>query len=175
MTGSDMTFLAENAQSGGGAFNLILLLLIPVAFYFLLIRPQSKRRREQMQMQSSIEPGARVLTTNGMYATVVSVDDDGLVLEIAEGVEARFVKQSIMQVLKDDKYDAEDLDEDEDEYEDEDEEAAEEVDEAGERVDLDKETVDLDKGASDEDRAEDEAPAKSRKKAGDKSEDRSSA
>lgn len=100
MTG-DMMLLAEPANNSG-AFNMILLLLIPVAFYFLLIRPQNKRRREQLQMQSSIEPGTRVLTTNGMYATVVSVDDDDVVLEVAPGVQPTFVKAAIMRVLTDD-------------------------------------------------------------------------
>ncbi|MFF5264081.1 preprotein translocase subunit YajC [Actinomadura viridis] len=97
--GSDMIIAAE--QSGSGAFNLLLLLAVPLVFYFLLIRPQSKRRKEQLQMQSALEPGARVLTTSGMYAEVVSVDDDGIELEIAPGVRARFVKQAVMQVVKD--------------------------------------------------------------------------
>jgi preprotein translocase subunit YajC len=97
----DSMFLAQSS-GGSGAFNLLLLLAIPVVFYLLLIRPQNKRRREQLQMQSSLRPGARVLTTSGMYAEVVSVDDDGVVLEIAPGVQARFVKQAIMNVVADD-------------------------------------------------------------------------
>ncbi|REE94678.1 preprotein translocase subunit YajC [Thermomonospora umbrina] len=113
------TYLAEGS-GGSGAFNLILLLAIPVVFYLLLIRPQSKRRREQLQMQSSIEPGARVLTTSGMYAEVVSVDDDGIVLEIAPGVEARFVKQAVMNVVDAKGAEAADLDGD-----DEDDDASE--------------------------------------------------
>lgn len=108
--GSNMNVLA--ASSGGsGAFNLLLLLAIPVVFYFLLIRPQSKRRREQLQLQSAVEPGVRVVTTSGMHATVAAVDDDGVVLEIAPGVEVRFVKQAVMNVVKDDAEDLDDLDE----------------------------------------------------------------
>src|SRR5688572_20763253 len=96
LMGGDMILAANNG--GSGAFNLLLLLAVPLVFYFLLIRPQSKRRKEQLQMQTSIQPGARVMTTSGMHATVVSIDDDGLVLEIAPGVEARFIKQAVMQV-----------------------------------------------------------------------------
>ncbi|MFC5186526.1 preprotein translocase subunit YajC [Actinomadura harenae] len=109
--GSDIHTLA--ASSGGsGAFNLLLLLAVPLVFYFLLIRPQSRRRKEQMNMQSSIAPGTKVITTAGMHATVVEVHDDGIVLEIAPGVEAKFVKQAVMQVLKDEPAD-EELDGDE--------------------------------------------------------------
>ncbi|RAY17325.1 preprotein translocase subunit YajC [Actinomadura craniellae] len=108
-----MNVLAEQAQGGNPIVSLMPLILIAVAFYFFLIRPQSKRRREQMELQNSVEPGSRVLTTNGMYATVAEVDDDGVTLEIAPGVEARFVKQAIMQVIKDDVEDDDDADDDE--------------------------------------------------------------
>ncbi|TMR40814.1 preprotein translocase subunit YajC [Actinomadura geliboluensis] len=133
--GSDMILAAESG--GSGAFNVLLLLAIPLVFYFLLIRPQSKRRKEQMQMQNDIQPGARVLTTSGMRATVVDIDDDGLVLEIADGVEVRFVKQAVMQVLKDDEPDEidDELDEDDDDEQDDD---AVDLSKDGAEVDLSK-------------------------------------
>jgi preprotein translocase subunit YajC len=107
------------AQQSSNPLGLFLpLILIGVVFYFFLIRPQSKRRREQMQVQNSVRPGARVMTTNGMYATVTEVDDDGIVLEIAPGVEARFVKQAIMQVVDDNTGDDTDEDLDDEELED---------------------------------------------------------
>ncbi len=132
--GSDMILAAESG--GSGAFNVLLLLAIPLVFYFLLIRPQSKRRKEQMQMQNDIQPGARVLTTSGMRATVVDIDDDGLVLEIADGVEVRFVKQAVMQVLKDDEPDEidDELDEDDDDQDDD----AVDLSKDGAEVDLSK-------------------------------------
>lgn len=145
------------AESGANPLSSFLL-LIPIfaVFYFLMIRPQNKRRREQLQMQSSVEPGSRVLTTNGMYATVVEVDDDGLVLEIAPGVEARFVKQAVMQVLTDD----EDLESDEaDDAEDSDESDGEAVDadESVSSVSEADETVTGEAGQADETAAADEA------------------
>ncbi|HEX2316949.1 MAG TPA: preprotein translocase subunit YajC [Thermomonospora sp.] len=139
--GDSMTFLADSS-GGSGAFNLILLLAIPVVFYLLLIRPQNKRRREQLQMQSSLGPGVRVVTTSGMYAEVVSVDDDGVVLEIAPGVEARFVKQAIMNVVDDKGAAAADLDEDADETDE-----AEETAESGAGVDLAKDADETDEDA----------------------------
>ncbi|HZB31004.1 MAG TPA: preprotein translocase subunit YajC [Streptosporangiaceae bacterium] len=87
-------------QSNAAVMQFLFLGLIVVAFYFFLIRPQRNRQRRQQQLQNSVRPGARIMTTNGMYATVVAVDDDGIVLEIAPGVEARFVKQAIMQIVE---------------------------------------------------------------------------
>jgi preprotein translocase subunit YajC len=107
----NIDFLAAQQQTNP-LVSFLPLILIVAAFYFFLIRPQNKRRREQVQMQNAVESGARVLTTNGMYATVTSVEDDHLVLEIAPGVEARFLKQAVMQVVKEDTEVAEDVTED---------------------------------------------------------------
>ena len=56
-------------MQGLGSF--VPLILLVVVFYFLLIRPQRKRQQEQAQMQSNLVPGTRVMTTTGLFATVV--------------------------------------------------------------------------------------------------------
>jgi preprotein translocase subunit YajC len=100
------------AQKGGNPLvTLLPVILIGVVFYFLLFRPQRRRQQQQAQMQRAIQPGQRVMTTAGMLATVIAIEDDAVVLEIAPGVEARFVRQAIGQVLDDsDADDEEDLD-----------------------------------------------------------------
>src|ERR1700679_3856388 len=95
--------LAAAAKSSG--FNpstLILILIVVVAFYFLMIRPQQRRKQAAAQQSNNVEPGARVRTTAGMYATVVDVDGDDVILEIAPGVHARFIKRAVMEVVGDD-------------------------------------------------------------------------
>lgn len=84
-------------MQGLGSF--VPLILLVVVFYFLLIRPQRKRQQEQAQMQSSLMPGTRVMTTTGLFATVSAIEDDDVILEIAPGVETRWVKASIGRVL----------------------------------------------------------------------------
>ncbi|WP_204060877.1 preprotein translocase subunit YajC [Microbispora corallina] len=75
------------------------LILLVVVFYFLLIRPQRKRQQEQAQMQNSLAPGARVMTTTGLFGTVVGLEDDDVLLEVAPGVQTRWVKGAIGRVL----------------------------------------------------------------------------
>lgn len=109
-----LTALAATAAAKNGGNPLLTLLpiiLIGVVFYFLLIRPQRRRQQQQAQMQSQIEPGQRVMTTAGMIATVIAIEDDAVVLEIAPGVEARFVRQAIGQVIPDDVEDVDDEEE----------------------------------------------------------------
>jgi preprotein translocase subunit YajC len=90
---------ATSSKSGFSSSTLLLILVVVVAFYFLMIRPQQRRKQQAAQKQSSVQPGARVRTTAGMYATVVSVDDDDVVLEVAPGVEVRYMKRAIMDVV----------------------------------------------------------------------------
>jgi preprotein translocase subunit YajC len=78
----------------------ILIVLVFVGFYFLMIRPQRRRQQKVQQQQSTVAPGARVRTTAGMYATVVEVDGDDVVLEVAPGVEVRYLRRAIMEVIE---------------------------------------------------------------------------
>jgi preprotein translocase subunit YajC len=88
------------AKSGGSNYTFILVILVVfVGFYFLMIRPQQRRKQQAMQQQNTVAPGARVRTTAGMYATVVDVDGDDVVLEVAPGVEVRYMKRAIMDVV----------------------------------------------------------------------------
>lgn len=83
----------------GDYSSLIMIALMVVVFYFLLIRPQRKRQQEQAQMQNSLTSGTRIMTTTGLFATVVAIDADDVILEIAPGVETRWIKAAIGRVL----------------------------------------------------------------------------
>jgi preprotein translocase subunit YajC len=74
---------ADPAAAGG--FNTIWMILIWVAvigvFYFFSIRPQSKRDKKLKEMQQSLKPGDNVITTSGLYGTVMDVGEDCFVIE----------------------------------------------------------------------------------------------
>ena len=90
---------AATKSSGSALTFPILIVLVFVGFYFLMIRPQRRRQQQVQQQQKTVNPGAQVRTTAGMYATVVEVDGDDVVLEVAPGVEVRYLKRSIMEVI----------------------------------------------------------------------------
>jgi len=94
--------LAASGKSGGSsAYLLIGLVVLFGLLYFVTIRPQRRRQQAAQQTQRNVEPGARVRTTAGMYATVVAVEDQDVILEVAPGVEARFMRRAIMDVVPD--------------------------------------------------------------------------
>jgi preprotein translocase subunit YajC len=90
---------APASAGSNGAFMIVTIILLVGVMYFLMIRPQNKKRREAMQMQSQLGPGDEVQTVGGMFATVVSVDDDGITLEAAPGVEIRYARGAIARVV----------------------------------------------------------------------------
>jgi preprotein translocase subunit YajC len=101
-TSKSSGILAAPAKSGGSsAYLLIGLVVLFGLLYFVTIRPQRRRQQQAQQTQRDIVPGTRVRTTAGMYATVVAIEDQDVVLEIAPGVEARFLRRAIMDVVPD--------------------------------------------------------------------------
>ena len=98
--GNAILAVASTTKSGGfNASYLILILIVVLGFYMLMIRPQQRRKQQAQQRQNEVRPGARVRTTAGMYATVVDVDGDDVVLEVAPGIEVRYMRRAIMDVV----------------------------------------------------------------------------
>jgi preprotein translocase subunit YajC len=94
---------ATSSKSGGSSAYLLLgLVVLFGVLYFVMIRPQRRRQQQAQQTQRDVSPGARVRTTAGMYATVVAVEDGDVILEVAPGVEVRYMKRAIMDVVPDD-------------------------------------------------------------------------
>ena len=96
--------LAATGSTSKGSGSYLFLVAIVVLFgllYFVTIRPQRNRQRAAAQTQRTVEPGARVRTTAGMYATVVAVEDQDVILEVAPGVEVRYLRRAILDVVPD--------------------------------------------------------------------------
>jgi len=70
-------------------------------FYFVLIGPERKNRKKRDLMLKEIKKGDKVMTTGGMLASVAAVADDEIVLQIADGVRARFTRAAIQTVMPD--------------------------------------------------------------------------
>ena len=77
--------------------------IIGLWFYLLLIRPQQKQEKTRRDMIGALKKNDKVLTSAGIYGTVMSVDekDDRVVVRIDEdrGVKVAFSKASIIRVL----------------------------------------------------------------------------
>jgi preprotein translocase subunit YajC len=88
---------------GGGLGTLVFLLqfvLIFGIFYMLVLRPQAKKQRDLAKMIDSLKQGDRVLTTGGLYGTVIGVKENVAVLKIADQVKVEVAKSAITGVVE---------------------------------------------------------------------------
>lgn len=79
---------------------LLPILLIGVIFYLLILRPSRNRQKQQQQLLNALAPGAQIMTTAGLFGTVITVDDDEITLEVAPGVVLRMVKAAVARVIE---------------------------------------------------------------------------
>jgi preprotein translocase YajC subunit len=86
---------------------IILLVVMVLAFYFLIMRPQRRRQQQQQEMQKKLEPGTRVMTTTGIYGTIVASGDRQLVIQTSPEGQLTVLKQAVARVVKDEEEDAE--------------------------------------------------------------------
>ncbi len=93
--------IAASGTSGGSFLPLLLIIVFIAGMYFLMIRPQQRRARELQQMQSTVGPGAEVMTGSGIYGTVTEIDEEeGVIhLEIAPGVTMRVARAAVAKVI----------------------------------------------------------------------------
>ena len=140
---------ATSSKSSSSSYTfLLLIVLVFVGFYFLMIRPQRRRQQQAQQQQRTLSPGSRVKTTAGMYATVSEVDGDDVILEVAPGVEVRYMRRAVMEVITSGEDEETDLEaDDEAEYAEDAGYQQDDYPEDGEPSDVDDSAIDHSAGA----------------------------
>ncbi|NEW60196.1 preprotein translocase subunit YajC [Sulfurovum sp. bin170] len=58
------------------------LIILFVIFYFLIIRPQQKQQKSHAEMLESLTKGDKILTSGGIYAEVVKVEEDFIKIKL---------------------------------------------------------------------------------------------
>jgi preprotein translocase subunit YajC len=96
--------IAQEGASGSFWSTFVLILPIPFLFYFLIIVPQKQQEKKRRGMIESMKKNDKVLTSGGIYGTVISVDtkNDKVVLRVDDerGVKLAFTIASVARVLE---------------------------------------------------------------------------
>jgi preprotein translocase subunit YajC len=79
--------------------NVILLVLIIGAFYLLVLAPARNRKQRAVDIKQNLKPGVEVITTSGMFGRVTRVGEDEMTLEVAPGVEVRYLIGALRKIL----------------------------------------------------------------------------
>jgi preprotein translocase subunit YajC len=100
-------FAAAQAQGqapapGGNLMGMLLpFILVFVIFYLLIIMPQRKKQKKHMEMVESLKPGDRIITTAGIFGTIMGVEKDRIDLKIAANVKIEITTSAVGVILKD--------------------------------------------------------------------------
>jgi preprotein translocase subunit YajC len=74
------------------ALPLLIVVVLAVGLFAFNRRTRDRAERTNAVRRERLAPGAQVMTTSGLYATVISVDpvEDAALLSIAPGVEVKW-------------------------------------------------------------------------------------
>ncbi|MGQ9471262.1 MAG: preprotein translocase subunit YajC [Candidatus Aminicenantales bacterium] len=75
-------------------------ILVLVIFWLIIVLPQQRRQKKHMQMVESLKPGDRVITSGGIFGTIMGVYPDRLELKIAANVKIDITKNSVAVILE---------------------------------------------------------------------------
>ncbi len=109
---SSLMFLAAQTQAPTQARGPNLLtalfpfILVLVIFWLIIVLPQQRRQKKHMQMVESLKPGDRVITTGGIFGTIMGVYPDRIELKIAANVKIDITKNAVAVILEKQKQEA---------------------------------------------------------------------
>src|ERR1700751_5672015 len=87
--------LMAQASGTGGLMAFLPLILIMVIFYVLLILPAQRRQKKTQEMLGALKNGDKVITTGGLFGTIVGIESDSVQLRIADQVKVKVSRSAI--------------------------------------------------------------------------------
>src|SRR5579863_5432323 len=96
-----MFSLPENlslmAQFGGagGLMQFLPLIVIMGIFYVLLILPAQRRQKKTQEMINALKNGDKVITSGGLFGTIVGIEGDAVQIRIADQVKVKVLRSAV--------------------------------------------------------------------------------
>ena len=96
-------FLMAQVGGTGGIMAFLPLIVIMGIFYVLLILPAQRRQKKTQQMISALKNGDKVITSGGLYGTIVGLEGDSIQLRIADQVKVKILRSAVTGLQPDSK------------------------------------------------------------------------
>ena len=74
---------------------LLPFVLVFVIFYLLIIMPQRKKQKKHLELVDNLKSGDRVITTAGIFGTIMGVQKDLIELKISSNTNVKITKSAI--------------------------------------------------------------------------------
>ena len=88
-------FLQQPAPQPGGLAAFLPLIFIVGIFYLIVFLPARRRQKKVQAMIDNLKTGDKVITTGGLFGTVVGLRGDKLQLRIAENVKVEISRNAV--------------------------------------------------------------------------------
>ena len=85
----------QQAQQPSGLLGFLPLLFILAIFYLIVFLPARRRQKKLQEMIDNLKAGDKVITSGGIYGTIVGFKDDRIQLRIAENVKIELSRNSV--------------------------------------------------------------------------------
>lgn len=79
------------------------LIIIMGIFYVLLILPAQRRQKKTQEMIHSLKNGDKVITSGGLFGTIVGLEGDSIQLRIADQVKVKVLRSAVSSLQPDGK------------------------------------------------------------------------
>ena len=79
----------------------LLIFLVPLGLMFFFMRNQKRRMQAQQDLQRQADVGDEIVTTSGIFGTIIDEDDDEgtILVEIAPGTRIKMLRAGISRRL----------------------------------------------------------------------------
>jgi preprotein translocase subunit YajC len=97
-----LLLILQAAASPTGSFlsGVLPIVLMVAIFYFLVFMPMRRQQRNQKEMLKALQNGQTVVTSGGIIGTVVTVNDDTLILRIKpDNLRLQVARSSVTSVV----------------------------------------------------------------------------
>ena len=88
-------FFQQQTQAPGGIVSFLPLILILGIFYLIVFLPARRRQKKLQMMIDNLKAGDKVITSGGIYGTIVGIKDDRIQLRIAENVKVEMSRSAV--------------------------------------------------------------------------------
>jgi preprotein translocase subunit YajC len=87
--------LLQSAPGPSGLSGFLPLIFVIVIFYLIVFMPARRRQKKLQEMIDNLKTGDKVITTGGIFGTVVALRGDRLQLRIAENVKVDISRAAV--------------------------------------------------------------------------------
>lgn len=78
-------------------------LILFFIIYFMVLRPQNDKLKAHAALMSSLKKGDQVVTSSGLIARVAGIEKEYILLEISQGVRAKFETSHVVKLFEEPK------------------------------------------------------------------------